>query len=49
MWVDLFVDPAKNGAPPPPVDISCRKPNEYAVCTDEIFYNDKGLSFEATF
>ena len=34
MWVDLFVDPAKNGPPPPPVNISRRRPNEYGpyVC-----------------
>lgn len=28
MWLDMFVDPAKNGPPPPPVNISKRVPNE---------------------
>jgi hypothetical protein len=52
MWVDLFVDPAKNGPPPPPVNISKRRPNEYVMRlivwnTSDVIMDETNLLGEA--
>ncbi|XP_062502177.1 myoferlin-like isoform X2 [Corticium candelabrum] len=52
MWLDMFVDPAKNGPPPPPVNISKRRPNEYVLRlivwnTSDVIMDETNLLGEA--